>query len=121
MQRDYSPTYWFRVMRAEQLLNLYQTDRSAFRELVEEYRNATNPARGANDRLMVWLKCKGTLYRTAGDLKKAEGLVKALDDPKLFGFTLAAKPSGDPRSLFAGFAVRHRHAVIYRFRNAPAF
>jgi hypothetical protein len=96
MQRDYSPTYWFRVMRAEQLLNLYQTDRSAFRELVEEYRNPTNPARRANDRLMVWLKSEDTFYRTAGDLKKAEGLVKALDDPKLFGFTLAAKPSGDP-------------------------
>ena len=24
MQRDYSPTYWFRIMRAEQLLNLYR-------------------------------------------------------------------------------------------------
>jgi hypothetical protein len=95
MQRDYSPTYWFRVMRAEQLLNLYRTDRATFRELVEEYRNPANPARRANDRLMVWLKSEDIFYRSASDLKKAEGLVKALDDPKLFGFTLS-KPSGDP-------------------------
>jgi transglycosylase-like protein with SLT domain len=95
MQRDYSPTYWFRIMRAEQLLNLYQTDRATFRELVEEFRNPTNPARRANDRLMVWLKSEDTFYRSAGDLKKAEGLVQALDDPKLFGFTLPTL-SSDP-------------------------
>ena len=95
MQRDYSPTYWFRIMRAEQLLNLYRTDRATFRELVEEYRNPANPARRANDRLMVWLKSEDIFYRSASDLRKAEGLVKALDDPKLFGFTLS-KPSGDP-------------------------
>ena len=95
MQRDYSPTYWFRVMRAEQLLNLYQTDRAAFRELAEEYRNPNNPARRTNNRLVVWLKSGDTFYRSANDLKKAEGLVKALDDPKLFGFTLP-KPSVDP-------------------------
>ena len=95
MQRDYSPTYWFRVMRAEQLLNLYQTDRATFRELVEAYRNPANPARRANDRLMVWLKSEDIFYRSANDLKQAEGLVKALDDPKLFGFALP-KPDGDP-------------------------
>ena len=95
MQRDYSPTYWFRIMRAEQLLNLYQADRATFRELVDEYRNPTNPARRANDRLMVWLKSEDIFYRSASDLKKAEGLVKALDDPKLFGFTLP-KLSSDP-------------------------
>ncbi len=94
MQRDYSPTYWFRVMRAEQLLNLYQTDRGTFRELAEEYRNPNNPARRANDRLVVWLKSEDIFYRSASDLKKAEGLAKALDDPKLFGFALP-KLSGD--------------------------
>src|SRR5262249_20596349 len=39
MQRDYSPTYWFRVQRAEQLLNLYKNDPEAFGELAEQYRN----------------------------------------------------------------------------------
>src|SRR5438270_2021821 len=47
MQRDYSPTYWFRVKRAEQLLSLYQADPGAFRELVEEFRHPTNPQRRA--------------------------------------------------------------------------
>jgi hypothetical protein len=94
MQRDYSPTYWFRIMRAEQLLNLYRTDRATFRELLEEFRNPTNPARRANDRLMTWLKSEDTFYRSANDLKQAEGLVIAPDDPKLFGFTLP-KPPGD--------------------------
>ena len=94
MQRDYSPTYWFRIKRAEQLLKLYRTDRGAFRELAEEYRNPNNPARRANNRLMVWLKSEDTFYRSAHDLRKAEGLVKAVDDPKLFGFTLP-KPSAD--------------------------
>jgi hypothetical protein len=94
MQRDYSPTYWFRIMRAEQLLNLYRTDRATFRELVEAYRNPTNPGRRANDRLVTWLKSEDTFYRTAGDLKRAEGLVIAPDDPKLFGFSLR-KPGAD--------------------------
>jgi Transglycosylase SLT domain len=94
MQRDYSPTYWFRIMRAEQLLNLYRTDRATFRELMEEFRNPTNAARRANDRLVTWLKSEDTFYRSAGDLKQAEGLVIAPDDPKLFGFTLP-KPGSD--------------------------
>ena len=94
MQRDYSPTYWFRVMRAEQLLNLYRTDRDTFRELVTEYQNPSNPARRANDRLVIWLKSEDTFYRSEADLKEAAGLVKALDDPKRFGFILS-KPPGD--------------------------
>ena len=101
MQRDYSPTYWFRVMRAEQLLNLYREDRAAFHDLAEEFRNPNNPTRRANNRLMVWLKSEDTFYRSAGDLRKAENLVRAVDDPKLFGFTLP-KPSGDPDLYLQG-------------------
>ncbi len=97
MQRDYSPTYWFRIMRAEQLLNLFQTDRATFRDLVEEYRNPSNPVRRANDRLVVWLKSGDVFYRSAKDLDGAEGLAKALDDPKLFGFALPRR-STDPAS-----------------------
>lgn len=95
MQRDYSPTYWFRIMRAEQLLNLYRTDRAAFRDLVEQYRNPNKPQRRANDRLVVWLKSEDTFYKSADDLRQAEGLAKALDDPKVFG-VLLPKPAGDP-------------------------
>jgi transglycosylase-like protein with SLT domain len=90
MQRDYSPTYWFRVKRAEQLLSLYQTDPGAFRELVEEFRHPTNPQRRANDRLMVWLKSEDVFYKSENDLKLAagKGLAKVLDEPKFFGFAL---------------------------------
>jgi len=100
MQRDYSPTYWFRIMRAEQLLNLYRTDRDAFRELVEEYRNPNHPSRRANDRLVVWLKSEDTFYRSAADLKDAEGLAEAFDDPALFGFTLPKPPADDAERLY---------------------
>ena len=96
MQRDYSPTYWFRVQRAEQLLNLYKTDRPAFRELAEQYRNPINPERRANDRLVVWLKSHEVFYKSPEDLKKAAGksLERAVDDPAFFGFALP-KIAGD--------------------------
>ena len=91
MQRDYSPTYWFRVKRAEELLNLYQTDRAAFRQLIVEYRNPVNPARRANDRLAVWLKAEDLLYQSCDDLRRAQGkeLVPVFEDPRFFGFSLS--------------------------------
>ncbi len=95
MQRDYSPTYWFRVQRAEQLLSLYQNDRAAFQELADEYRNPINAQRRANDRLVVWLKSEDKYYQSAEDLKTAwgKGLVPSFDDPVFFGFT---PPSSAP-------------------------
>jgi hypothetical protein len=90
MQRDYSPTYYFRVKRAEELLNLYHTDPDAFRELVEQYRNPNNPNRRAMDRLMIWLKSEDVFFKSLEDLKLAsgKGLARVLDDPKYFGFAL---------------------------------
>ncbi|HLG95045.1 MAG TPA: transglycosylase SLT domain-containing protein [Bryobacteraceae bacterium] len=88
MQRDYSPTYWFRVQRAEQLLSLYQNDRAAFDEIADEYRNPINALRRANDRLVVWLKSEDKYYESADDLRTAWGknLVPVLNDPNYFGF-----------------------------------
>jgi hypothetical protein len=95
MQRDYSPTYWFRIQRAEQLLELYRSDPDAFRELFDQYRNPINVQRRANDRLMVWLKSEDVFYRSLDDLKQASGkaLERVLDNPKLFGFSLPAPDS----------------------------
>jgi Transglycosylase SLT domain len=95
MQRDYSPTYWFRIQRAEQLLELYRSDPDAFRELVDQYRNPINVQRRANDRLMVWLKSEDVFYRSVDDLKQASGkaLERVLDNPKAFGFSLPALDS----------------------------
>ncbi len=101
MQRDYSPTYWFRIERAEQLLALYQEDPAAFRELAEEYQNPIHPERRAVDRLMVWLKSHDIFYRSPDDLRAAgKGLAKVLDDPKYFGFSLPEIADGPDRDLY---------------------
>ena len=39
MERDFSPIYYFRVMRAEQLLALYRTDPVEFTTLSTDYRS----------------------------------------------------------------------------------
>lgn len=102
MQRDFSPTYWFRVKRAEQLLDLYKTDRPSFKELVGQYRNPNHPDRRANDRLMVWLKSEDVFYRSEDDLRLAAGksLARVLDDPRYFGFSLPAVEAGSPHELY---------------------
>ncbi|HEX5226863.1 MAG TPA: transglycosylase SLT domain-containing protein [Bryobacteraceae bacterium] len=102
MQRDYSPTYWFRIQRAQQLLELYKEDPAAFRELAEEYQNPIHPQRRATDRLMVWLKSHDTFYRSADDLRLAagHGLVPVLDDPVFFGFSLPEIAGGPDHDLY---------------------
>jgi hypothetical protein len=101
-QRDYSPTYWFRIMRAEQLLALYREDPAAFRELAEEYQNPIHPQRRAADRLLIWLKSHDIFYRSPGDLRLAagKGLARVLDDPKFFGFSLPEMADGPNRELY---------------------
>jgi len=90
MERDYSPTYWFRVKRAEQLLALYRGDPAAFRELAEEYQNPIHPQRRAGNRLVIWLKSLDIFYRSSDDLRLAsgKGLARVLDDPQFFGFSV---------------------------------
>jgi hypothetical protein len=102
MQRDYSPTYWFRIKRAEQLLALYKEDPAAFRELAEEYQNPIHPQRRAGNRLMVWLKSHDVFYRSPDDLRLAsgKGLARVLDDPKFFGFSLPEMAEGANRELY---------------------
>ena len=99
MDRDYSPTYWFRIRRAEQLLELYQKDPAAFKKLYSEYRYQFDPAQRAPHRLTVWLKPQDLTYQNCDDLRREQGksLVRAFDDPKFFGFSLAkAIGSQDP-------------------------
>ena len=99
MDRDYSPTYWFRIRRAEQLLKLYEEDPAAYKKLHEEYRYQINPSQRAPHRLTVWLKPQDLSYQNCDDLRREQGksLVRAFDDPKFFGFSLArAIGSQDP-------------------------
>jgi soluble lytic murein transglycosylase-like protein len=96
MERDYSPTYWFRIMRAEQLLDLYKKDPAAFKVLARDYRYETNPAMRAPHRLSVWLRPDDFAYRSCEDIRKDSGsrLVKAFDNPELFGFSLRKSGAG---------------------------
>ncbi|HXB67701.1 MAG TPA: transglycosylase SLT domain-containing protein [Candidatus Acidoferrales bacterium] len=90
MQRDYSPTYWFRVMRAEQLLALYRRDPAEFAALAQEYKSEFVTAGRAPHRLAVWLKREDLLYHNEDDIRADPGkkLTKALDRPDHFGYRL---------------------------------
>jgi len=91
MLRDYSPTYWFRVMRAKQLLALYRIDPAEFANLAEEYRSQfTGPNARAPHRLSVWLKKDDLIYRSDDDIRADLGtrLVRALNRPGYFGYSL---------------------------------
>lgn len=96
MGRDYSPTYFFRVTRAQQLLDLYKADPDAFKTLVEQYRNQGDPNRRASNRLAAWLKPQDLQYHSCEDLKREEGksLARVLDKPQFFGFQLRTSGSG---------------------------
>lgn len=101
MDRDFSPTYWFRINRAKELLELYREDPAEFRKLFEQYRNRINPERRAPHRLTVWLKPDDLAYRTCDDMRRDAGrnLVRAFDDPRFFGFTLGkAMGQDDPEN-----------------------
>ena len=104
MQRDYSPTYYFRVMRAEQLLALYRRAPAEFQALWEEYQSqfASTAAR-APHRLSVWLKRDDLVFHNGDDIRDDGGrrLAKAFDRPAYFGYRLDIQPDtpADPESL----------------------
>jgi hypothetical protein len=106
MQRDYSPTYWFRVMRAEELLALSHADMEAFRKMAEEYRSEITTALRAPNRLSVWLRSTDLAFRTCDDIRADQGkrLAKAFDNPDYFGYRLRTSGMGaigsdDPKNL----------------------
>ena len=90
MDRDWSPTYYFRIMRAQQLLELYREDPATFRELAKYYSYEPDPSQRAQHRLAVWLKSDDLLYQSCDDLKRDDGkrLARVLDDPPFYGFRI---------------------------------
>jgi hypothetical protein len=94
MLRDYSPTYYFRIQRAEQLLDLYRRDAPAFAALQQEYRNQFASGPRAPHRLAAWLKRDDLIYRTAEDIRAnpAERLAKAPDNADYLGYSLQLSP-----------------------------
>lgn len=95
MLRDYSPTYWFRVKRAEQLLALYRRDPKEFAGLVEQYKSQFVTAGRAPHRLSVWLKRDDLVFRKDDDIRADLGkkLVKALNRPEYFGYVVRIAPN----------------------------
>ena len=89
MLRDWSPTYYFRVMRAEQLVSLYQKDPEEFETLFAAYRNEDKPEQRAGHRLLVWLKSDDFSFQSCDDLRSAGSrLVPLLDNPAYYGFEI---------------------------------
>ena len=100
MQRDYSPTYYFRVMRAAQLLALYRSDPKAFNALFQQYKSDFVNGVRAPHRLTVWLKRDDLLFHSCDDIRADAGnhLVRAIDRPGYFGYLLHVDPD-DPANL----------------------
>lgn len=92
MERDYSPTYYFRIRSAERLLTLYQRNPKLFTRLYDEHRNTVDPQRRAPHRLAVWLKPGDLSFRNYEDIRRALGgrLSRAFDDPERYGIALRA-------------------------------
>jgi soluble lytic murein transglycosylase-like protein len=99
MLRDWSPTYYFRVMRAEQLVNLYQKDPDEFEMLFAAYRNEDKPDQRAGHRLLVWLRSEDFLAQSADDLRAGRShLVRLMDDPAYYGFEIDKQIGADDRA-----------------------
>lgn len=98
MQRDYSPTYYFRILRAQELLAMYRRDPREFTALAQQFRSdfagtGMNPNR-APHRLSVWLKRNDMLFQSCEQIRAASGksLAKALNQPEHFGYSLNITP-----------------------------
>jgi len=130
MQRDFSPTYYFRIMRAEQLLALYRRNPETFVSLADQYRSDFVATGRAPHRLSVWLKRDDLVFRSCDDLRADGGkrLAKALDRPNYYGYRLnvspdsptdlqyfsAASPSALGTLTYVAFETRRLHEAMNR-------
>jgi len=116
MLRDYSPTYYFRIQRAEELLDLYRRDPAAFLALQQEYRNQFSSTARAPHRLSAWLRRDDLIYRTGDDIRADMGnrLVKAPNQPAYLGYSLRLPaPDAATAEALSEAAPAALGAVIY--------
>jgi hypothetical protein len=94
MQRDYSPTYYFRVRRAEQLLALYRGSPHEFAALSATFKSDFIAAGRAPHRLSVWLRRDDLIFHNGDDIRADVGrrLARALDHPSRFGYAVELTP-----------------------------
>src|ERR1039458_6831755 len=90
MLRDYSPTYYFRIQRAAQLLALYRRDLSELVALQQDYKNQFASGPRAPHRLSAWLRRDDLIYRTYDDIRANPGdrLIKAPESAEYLGYSL---------------------------------
>lgn len=90
MLRDYSPTYYFRIQRAAQLLALYRRDPEELVALQQEYKNRFASGPRAPHRLSAWLRPDDLIYRTGADIRANPGarLMRAPDSAEYLGYSL---------------------------------
>jgi hypothetical protein len=120
MQRDYSPTYWFRVMRAQQLLTLYRNEPAEFTRLSQEYRSQfVNGNARAPHRLSVWLKKDDLVFHSDDDIRAGIGsrLAKALNRPDYFGYALKLPGDREIRSEASPAALGTLIYIAYETRR----
>jgi hypothetical protein len=122
MQRDYSPTYWFRIRRAEQLLDLYRRDPDEFARMAQEYKSQFVSAGRAPHRLSVWLKLSDLIYRNDGDIRADDGLhlVRALNRPEYLGYALKLAPDEEFLTQASPAAVGTLAYIAYETRRLYA-
>jgi hypothetical protein len=125
MLRDYSPTYYFRIQRAAELLELYRRDPVAFATLHQEYRNQFASGPRAPHRLSAWLHRDELIYRTGDDIRANPGarLVKAPDNAGYLGYSLRlADPEASPAALgaltYVAFETRRLYSEVHA-KDAP--
>jgi hypothetical protein len=94
MLRDYSPTYYFRIERAAQLLALYRQNPEELAALQREYKNQWAAGPRAPHRLSAWLRPDDLIYRTGADIRANPGsrLIKAADSADYLGYSLRLSP-----------------------------
>jgi hypothetical protein len=119
MQRDWSPTYWFRIRRAEQLLELYRRDPDEFARMVQEYKSQFVSNVRAPHRLSVWLKRDDLIYRSDDDIRANAGqhLARAFNQPEVFGFQLKLTPDQSELSQAAPSAIGTLAYIAFETRR----
>jgi len=119
MQRDYSPTYWFRIRRAEQLLDLYRREPDEFAAMVQEYKSDFVTNTRAPHRLSVWLRHSDLVYHSYEDIRADAGqrLVRAWNQPEVFGYGLKMIPDPEFLEMASPAAIGTLAYIAYETRR----
>lgn len=116
LARDFSPTYWFRVKKAEELLALYPQSPGAFRKLWEKYQSPIKGRDRVPSRLWLWVKGDDLKYKVPQDLRDA-GLVQLPNNnPGYFGFIVrddVGRKDPENQKLYQQISKEGAGAIMY--------